>query len=161
MFVAKTMKHPYSSVQSSPGSSKGLMRRRWPRYPVRGNVLAHVETLALVMPVLDLSLGGFGVEAPIRFAQGECHDVVLRLAEEPPVKVRTRVAYCRPKGDVGHLFFTGWEALGDPATAGEMTRLVDRFLAGQPQDRTAAGEGPTPGPQSSATASLTGAARQR
>lgn len=112
-----------------PTSSKGLSRRRWPRFDVRGRIQAHIPGLELVMPVRDISVGGFAVEAPMRFAHGEVHELHLCLASDGPRLVRARVAYCHPKRDRDHLFITGWEALGDPETARVMAGLVERFLA--------------------------------
>lgn len=112
-----------------PASSKGLSRRRWPRFEVNGNLLAQIAVLDLVMPVRDISLGGLAVEAPIRFAHGEVHELLLCRGEDAPLRVRVRAAYCHAKRDRGHLFITGWEALGDPETARAMAGLVDRRLA--------------------------------
>jgi hypothetical protein len=98
---------------------------------VNGNLLAQIPALDLVMPVRDISLGGFAVEAPLRFAHGEVHELLLCRGEDPPRRARARAAYCHPKRDRDHLFITGWEALGDPETARVMAGLVDRWLAGQ------------------------------
>ncbi len=107
------------------------MRRRWPRFEVGGNVTARVTVLDLAMPVRDISVGGFGIEAPMRFAPGEIHEFLISLPDEPPALVRARAAYCHARRDREQVFFTGWEALGDPDTARSMADLVDRFLAGR------------------------------
>jgi hypothetical protein len=118
-----------SAQTHSPASSRGLSRRRWPRFEVNGNLLAQIAALDLAMPVRDISLGGFAVEAPLRFAHGEVHELLLCCAGDAPRPVRARAAYCHPKRDRDHQFITGWEALGDPATARAMAGLVERWLA--------------------------------
>lgn len=110
-------------------SSKGLLRRRWPRLEVGGKVQANIASLDLAMPVRDISFGGFAVDAPLRFAQGEIHEFSLRLDQAPPLRVRARAAYCHGKGNTDHQFITGWEALGDPDTARAMTLLVNGVAA--------------------------------
>ncbi len=112
-----------------PASSRGLSRRRWPRLAVTGNLHARIAVLDLVMPVRDISLGGFAVDAPLRFAHGEVHEFLLQHDNDVPLRARARAAYCHPKRDRDHQFITGWEALGDPETAGAMAGLVDRFMA--------------------------------
>ena len=112
-----------------PVSSRGLSRRRWPRFEVNGNLSAQVAALDLVMPVRDVSLGGFAVEAPLRFALGEVHEFLLCRGGDAPRRIRARAAYSHPKRDRDHHYITGWEALGDPDTARAMANLVDRVLA--------------------------------
>jgi hypothetical protein len=114
-----------------PASSRGLLRRRWPRFEVGGNITAQIDVLELVMPVRDISLGGFSVEAPMRFAIGEIHEFQLCLGDVPPQHVRARTAYCRPGRDREQVFMIGWEALGDPDTARAMAELVDRVVGTQ------------------------------
>lgn len=86
------------------------------------------------MPVRDISVGGFSVEAPMRFAVGEIHEFLLGHNDQPPRAVRARTAYCHPRRDREHLFMVGWEALGDPDTAQAMSELVDRVVAAQEPD---------------------------
>jgi hypothetical protein len=112
---------------------------------VNGTLLARIGILDLVMPVRDISLGGFAVEAPLRFAHGEVHELLLCRGTDAPLRVRARAAYCHAKRDRDHLFITGWEALGDPETARVMAGLVDRCLAANEGEanRVAAGDGRT------------------
>ncbi|MCC7043488.1 MAG: hypothetical protein IT183_06480 [Acidobacteria bacterium] len=98
---------------------------------MNGNLLARIATLDLTMPVRDISLGGFAVEAPLRFAHGEVHELLLCRGADAPLRARARAAYCHAKRDRDHLFITGWETLGDPETARVMAGLVDRWLSEQ------------------------------
>lgn len=89
--------------------------------------MAHINALDITMNVRDVSLGGFAVEAPVRFARGEVHELIIEQAGQPAIPIRARVAYCHGR-DREHVFFTGWEALGDPATSCAMAALVERIL---------------------------------
>lgn len=106
--------------------------------------MAANDALDLSMTVRDISLGGFAVEAPLRFAHGEAHEFVLQLSNGTRLPVRARSVYCYAKRDREHQFITGWEALGDPGTARAMARLVDEFLALEAGSGDPVAEGQTP-----------------
>lgn len=89
------------------------------------------------MAVCDISLGGFAVEAPVRFAHGESYEFLLHYMTLAAVPIRARAAYCHPAPDGTHQFITGWEALGDPLTTQSMTSLVDALTAGLASDAPA------------------------
>lgn len=84
------------------------------------------------MAARDVSLGGFAVEAPVRFAHGEAHEFQLQHDGCDPVIVRARAVYCHTLRERTGLFITGWEALGDPSTTRAMARLVNDLITAQP-----------------------------
>jgi hypothetical protein len=126
-----------------PSTSHGLSRRRWPRFETRGRIHAQIAVLDLAMTVRDVSLGGFAVEAPVRFAHGESYEFQLQCSDHPPVTARARAVYCHVMLDRTNAYITGWEALGDPATTQAMARLVDDLTATDAESTDAGRRAPT------------------
>ena len=109
-----------------PARAKGLLRRRWPRFPTDGAVSARIVTLDLDMPVRDVSYGGFCAESSMQFVPGEIHEFRVTPAGAASVSVRARATHSAAAGErYGQVLFrTGWEALGDRVTSESMAQLV-------------------------------------
>ena len=88
--------------------------RRAPRIELMGRIHGHLTSLDFKVQVVEISLGGLSVDAPLRFPAGAIHEFRLTLGDGSKVMVRGRVAHSAPRTDEttgAQSFVTGFEFL--------------------------------------------------
>ena len=75
-------------------------RRRNPRVAILGKLHGHVVTLDVAVTVLEISLGGMGIQTPVPFPIDAVHSFQLTLGDKSVVHLKGRIAHCqRVAGD--------------------------------------------------------------
>jgi hypothetical protein len=104
--------------------------RRAPRIELMERVHGHLTSLDFKVQVVEISLGGLSVDAPLRFPTGAIHEFRLTLGDGSKVMVRGRVAHSAPRTDEttgAQSFVTGFEFLEEqPQNSASIEDLVDK-----------------------------------
>ena len=75
-----------------------LSRREGPRLEVEAVINGRLSRGNLRLELVDLGLGGFAVESPIRFSPGSRHGFRFVTAAGLAVRLEADLVYCRPSG---------------------------------------------------------------
>ena len=117
--------------------TKASERRRSPRIEILGQLDGHMMTVDAPVTILDLSLGGFGVESAAALDAGDIHDCRFTLRDGVSVILPAKVVHCRPKkGPKGSVrYLAGLEFLPQATPDAEAARvqLIDRIAATLPK----------------------------
>ena len=104
--------------------------RRAPRIELMERIHGHLTSLDFKVQVVEISLGGLSVDAPLRFPAGAIHEFRLTLGDGSKVMVRGRVAHSAPRTDETtgvQSFVTGFEFLEEqPQNSASIEDLVDK-----------------------------------
>ncbi len=94
-------------------------------------------TVDAPVTILDLSLGGFGVETARALDDGDIHECRFTLRDGVSVILPAKVVHCRPKkGPKGSTrYLAGLEFLPQPTPDAEAARvqLIDRIASTLPK----------------------------
>jgi hypothetical protein len=93
------------------------------RFVPPANLCLHIKGCTAKLTILDISLGGVGVEATAPLARGE-YELTLTLGKTTFVR-RARAIYCRGKGDA--RWTVGMEFLEDRGSGPTIGALIDRL----------------------------------
>ena len=105
--------------------STPIERRRYPRIEILGRVKGVVRPLDVQITLLNLSLGGFLMQTPNEYHDGETHEFQLTMAQTDPIVVRARIAHVM-RVTVEHrpLFLCGLEFIDSSAAKAQIQSLV-------------------------------------
>jgi hypothetical protein len=70
-------------------------RRRNPRVAILGKLHGRVVTLDVAVTVLEISLGGMGIQTTVPFPVGATHSFQLTLGDNSVVHLKGRIAHCQ------------------------------------------------------------------
>lgn len=88
-------------------------RRRSPRVAILGNLHGRVVTLDVPVAVLEISLGGMGIQTTVRFPIGAVHDFQLTLGDKSLVHLKGRVVHCTRQDGEDERYIAGIEFLDE------------------------------------------------
>jgi len=93
-------------------------RRRSPRVEVLKRIAGQVSPANVPITLLNVSLGGFLMRAPVNYPRGETLEFCVTVAERDPIVIRVRVQHTmRATSGEGTSYISGVEFL-DRGTPG-------------------------------------------
>lgn len=105
-------------------------RRRSPRIEIFGKLHGHLVVLDVPVTVIEISLGGLGLETSLDFPVGAVHEFRLTLGDESTVTLKGRVMHSRRTSPLGEppRFVVGVQFIDDdPGDAGPVGDLINRI----------------------------------
>jgi hypothetical protein len=92
-------------------------RRRSPRIQILGKLHGQLVALATPVTVIEISLGGLGLETAVEFPVGVVHEFRLTLGDDSAVLVKGRVMHCHRADapDRSPRFIVGVQFVDDDA----------------------------------------------
>ena len=115
-----------SGVSPASDSGNGApSRRRDMRFSPPANLQLQVKGCTAKLTILDISLGGLGVETTAPLARGE-YELTLTLGKTTFVR-RARAIYCRQKAE--GRWILGMSFLPGAGTGPTIGDLIDRLTA--------------------------------
>jgi len=111
--------------------------RRHPRIEILGQLDGYLMTVDTPVKVLDLSLGGFGIETLRPLAAGEVHECRFTLRDGVAVILLAKVMHCRPvKGRrKATRYLAGFQFVeqADPEAQAARAQLLERVASTLPK----------------------------
>lgn len=104
-------------------------RRRSPRVQILGKLHGYLVALDVPVTVVEISLGGLGLETPIDFPVGVVHEFSLTLGDGSTVSLKGRVMHCRRtlSPDTPARYTVGVQFIDDDAAeTATVTTLITR-----------------------------------
>jgi hypothetical protein len=106
-------------------------RRRSPRIEILERIHGHVASLDVAVRVLEMSLGGMGLETTFAFPVGAVHEFRLTLGDGSNVIMRGKVLRSREHIDAEgrRVYISGVQFLDDDPPAGDSSvgDLIDKI----------------------------------
>jgi hypothetical protein len=102
-------------------------QRRSPRLEVFGMLTGHAASINRGVVMLDISFGGFAVEADHAFEAGSIHKFRITTAAGVATELWVRTAHCRSLDSSSARYLAGFQFLyrNQPRVQAAIERLVD------------------------------------
>jgi hypothetical protein len=102
-------------------------QRRSPRLEVFGTLTGHAASINRRVVMLDISFGGFSVEADHAFEAGSIHKFRITTAEGVATELWVRTAHCRSLDTSGTRYRAGFQFLyrDQPRVQAAIESLID------------------------------------
>jgi len=105
-------------------------RRLSPRIEILERIHGHIASIDIDVRVLEMSLGGMGIETDFPFPVDAIHEFRLRLGDGSTVLLRGRILRCREQTneDGVQTFVSGVQFLDeDPPGDSAVSGLIDKI----------------------------------
>lgn len=90
-------------------------RRRNPRVAILGKLHGHVVTLDVAVTVLEISLGGMGIQTTVPFPVDAIHSFQLTLGDNSVVYLKGRIAHCQRLAGEEDRYVSGVQFIDEAA----------------------------------------------
>ena len=90
-------------------------RRRNPRVAILGKLHGHIVTLDVPVSVLEISLGGMGIQTTVPFPVDAIHSFQLTLGDNSVVRLMGRIAHCQRVAGDEERYISGVEFIDEAA----------------------------------------------
>jgi PilZ domain len=90
-------------------------RRRNPRVAILGKLHGHVVTLDVAVTVLEISLGGMGIQTTVPFPVDAVHSFQLTLGDNSVVHLKGRIAHCQRLAGEEDRYVSGVQFIDEAA----------------------------------------------
>lgn len=90
-------------------------RRRNPRVAILGKLHGHIVTLDVPVSVLEISLGGMGIQTTVPFPVDAIHAFQLTLGDNSVVRLKGRIAHCQRVAGDEERYISGVQFIDEAA----------------------------------------------
>ena len=90
-------------------------RRRSPRVAILGKLHGHIVTLDVSVMVLEISLGGMGIQTTVPFPVDAVHSFQLTLGDNSVVHLKGRIVHCQRVAGEDERYISGIQFIDEAA----------------------------------------------
>ncbi len=91
-----------------------IERRRNSRIQLLGTLHGRVVALDVYVSVIEISLGGMGIETDVEFPLGAVHEFQLTLGDQSHVHLTGRVVHCQRAAGEDSRYLCGIQFVEEP-----------------------------------------------